>query len=174
VTAGAPAQRLEVDVAALRQAAWLRMLAALLSALSSLWLLAVTESWWLRAVALAGLAFAALWARAQRRVLGAEVSRVSRDYLELGEHHLAIVQQGQARSLSLASVRRIELDDDRLEVVLHLDSGEQLRLEPRYRGVGLRDLGKLLHDAVEHATRAAADAPRPIMVTIPGDGRTQR
>jgi hypothetical protein len=142
-------ERLVADSAMQRQAAWFRILAGQVAAAGGLWLCFVTSSWLLRITGAISILFAMLWMRAQLRVLRSAREHV--DYLELGPHHLALVEGGVARSIVLTSIRSVELDHDRLVVVLQLDDGTTLSLEPRYPGVGLRELGERVLQAVETA-----------------------
>ncbi len=142
--------RLVADTQNLRHAAWLRLCAAALAAISGVWLFAVTSSWVLRATAGASVLFAMIWTRAQLRVLRSPSATA--DYLEIGEHHLAIVEAGHARSVPLSAVRSVAIDEDRLVLVLDLQAGP-LIIEPRYRGVGLRELGQ----QIQHAVAAAQE-----------------
>ena len=133
----------------------MRLVAAALAALSGLWLLIVSDGWLLRATALASVVFAGLWTRAVRRV--AARGRSDPDWLELGQDHLAFHRSGTARSIALCDVRRVEIDEDRLVVVVCLADGERLTLEPRYLGLTLHDLARVVHEAsLPHQPRALA------------------
>lgn len=157
-------RRLIDDGAAERETALLRVIAAVLAALSGAWLMAVTNSWLLRATGVASMLFAVLWARGVLRRTWR--TQAGDDYLEIGEHHLTLFQHGHARSIPLASIRSVAIDEDRLEVVLALHDGEPLTLEPCYRGVGLHELARLIHDA---AFAKPEDASGEIMATIADD-----
>ena len=50
----------------------------------------------------------------------------------------------EQRAIPREHVARVELDDDRLVVVLRLTTGEELAIEPVYGGLGLRELGETL------------------------------
>jgi hypothetical protein len=149
-----PSRRFEVDRSALDTAAALRGAAAMLAGVAGLWLLAVAQAWVPRALALAGLVFAFFWGRAQWRHLRTR-ERVS-GYLELAPATLVISDGSATRHIALADVRSVEVDDDRLEVLLQLASGEALRVEPQYRGVGLHELARLLHEAASRARAGAS------------------
>jgi hypothetical protein len=152
-------ERFVVDVSAERQAANLRLLAAAIALLGGLWLAGVAQALWLRGVGVTGCVFAVLWARRhlkQRRGQVEALATDAHDYLELGEHHLAVREGAQARSLPLSSIAAVEIDDDRLVVVLRLHAGEPWLIEPRYQGLGLRELAERLHQAVAaERTRAS-------------------
>ncbi len=153
--AGAAPERLLVDVDSEQQAARLRLVAAGLALASGVWLVWVAQPLWLRGVGVVACAFAALWARRNVKQAAAHAAQPEA-YLELGEDHLALVDGPSTRSLPLASIAAVELDDDRLVVVLRLHGGEPWLLEPRYRGIGLRELAQRVHRAVQAQREGAS------------------
>ena len=164
-TAEVGGRRFLADSSGERQAAALRLSAAAVAAFSGIWLLAVTDSWLLRGTALVSILFATLWgvSLARRRQPDGPSN-----HLEIGRHHLRLAQDGQARSVALRTVRSVEIDQDRLIIVLCLDGDERLTLDACYVGIGLQDLAELLHQAVFSSRE---DASGQIMATIATDGR---
>jgi hypothetical protein len=154
-SANASTERLWVDMDGERQAAALRLLAAVLALGSGLWLMAVADELWLRGVGLTSCGFAVLWARRHWKQRKSQLPGQAH-YLEIGEHHLALAEGADARSLPLSCIQAVEIDDDRLLVVLRLHDGEPWLIEPRYRGVGLRDLAERLYAAVEREQARAS------------------
>jgi hypothetical protein len=65
-------------------------------------------------------------------------------YLEITPEHLILAQGAHRRTVPFAQLDRIELDEDRLAVVLCLGTGEALTVEPVYGGLGLLELGETL------------------------------
>ncbi len=148
-------QRWAADVATERQIARVRLLAAAAAFFSGVWLLYVADAFILRALALAGCAFGGLWARqVLRKRTQSELPALH--YLELGADYLAIAEGSAPRTIPLSGVRSVEIDEDRLVVVLRLDGAEPWLLEPRYRGMTLRELAEHVHRAM---LAARGDAP---------------
>lgn len=138
--------RLKLDVALEQSNAQLRLAAAVVAGVAGIWLAWVEHTVWLRLTALVSAAFAARWIMKFR-----STARLARSAPEGYGHFLEITTQrvtlatgtGQ-RVVPLASVARIELDEDRLAVVLCLLDGEELAIEPVYGSLGLHDLGDTL------------------------------
>lgn len=137
--------RLMLDVEAEQASARLRLAAAVIALLAGAWLawVASGSSAWLGVVALASVAFALRWMVGYRKVKRM-TSGTTAHYLEITSERVTVARGVEHRSIPRESVARIELDDDRLVVVLVLSTGEELAIEPIYGGLGLRDLGQTL------------------------------
>jgi hypothetical protein len=137
--------RLTLDADAEHASARLRLGAAVIALFAGGWLawVAVGSSKWLGLVALASVAFALRWMLGYRKVKRA-TSAADAHYLEITSERLTVANGVEQRSIPRELIARIELDDDRLAVVLRLTSGEELTIEPIYGGLGLRDLGETL------------------------------
>lgn len=135
-------RHLPKDRAADRGVGRLRLVAAVVSAIAVLWLLALTSfSWWAlvvaTVVAIAARFWIASWSRIEKSPSPDLV--LTSDGLELG-----------AARIAWSSVERVELDQDRL-LVRVVTKGETnddpLEIEPPYDGLGLDDLGRVIEDA---------------------------
>jgi hypothetical protein len=135
--------RLPLDRDDIQVTARVRLVAAVITAAAAIWLAWVERSIWLRLVAAAGGVFAARWLLVYRRSANA-VSPTDAHYLEITMERVTVASGAQQRAIPMAQVERIELDDDRLVVVLRLGNGEELPIEPVYGGLGLRDLAETL------------------------------
>jgi hypothetical protein len=134
-----------LDVESEQSSARLRLGAAAIALLAGAWLawVAAGSSAWLGVVALASVAFALRWVFGYRKVKRM-TSRAAAHYLEITSERVTLATGVEHRSIPRESISRIELDDDRLVVVLRLTTGEELAIEPIYGGLGLRDLGETL------------------------------
>ena len=137
--------RLLLDVETEQASARLRLAAAVIALLAGAWLawVAAGSSAWLGVVALASVAFALRWMVGYRKVKRV-ASSAAAHYLEITSERVTLATGAEHRSIPRESVARIELDDDRLAVVMILVTGEELVIEPIYGGLGLRDLGETL------------------------------
>ena len=136
--------RLMLDMQAERTNAHLRIAAAWIALGAGIWLGAVENDVWLRLTALVSIAFALRWLTAQRaaraRLLDGQAY-----YVEISPERLVIAEGPSQRSVARDEIRAIELDEDRLIVVVRLVDGEELAIEPRYGNLGPRELGHTLH-----------------------------
>jgi hypothetical protein len=149
--------RLPLDAASERAHATLRMAAAFIALGAGIWLVSVDGRFWLRLTALASVAFALRWLQLLRAARAA-LSDGAGQYLEIASDQVVLAAGASVRRVPRDSIRAVELDHDRLVVVLRLTSGEELPIEPRYGGLDLRELGETLQRALwEPAHR---DAPR--------------
>jgi hypothetical protein len=134
--------RLALDASGRRAQANLRIGAACIAVIAGIWLAWVEGRWWLRLTALASVLFGMRWLSLAR------ASRAARkddaDYLEITGDELVLATGLEVRRLPLDSIRAVELDHDRLTVMLRLENGEELAIEPQYGGLGLRELGETI------------------------------
>jgi hypothetical protein len=144
-------RRFELDVRGERETAALRLGAALLVVLASLWLLALPYPR-LRLFSVAGFAFAALWlVRAARS--RARTRLHAEHYLELGPDALRLCESDLVQVVPWPDVLSVEVDEDRLTVRVTRSGGPPLELEPRYRGLGVHALGRAVHEAMQKARK---------------------
>jgi hypothetical protein len=143
-------QRFQVAPTDQRLLALVRGGAAALAALGSLALLCADVPLPVFLAALLGLLMSLVWLGQARRAL-----RVART---ADAHHLSIYRDGfvvsegeRVRSVAFRHVRELEADEERLDILVKLNTGESLRLEPRYPGVAIHDLVRSLHEAREQA-----------------------
>ena len=134
----------------------MRLVAGFVALAGGLWLAAVQQGWIAGAVLLATAAFAWLWTRAfvaaRRRI-----ADPSRFYLELGASELVLAEGEDVQSVPWRSVERVEVDQDSLVVIVTCRDGQRLRIEPRYRGIGLQELGEVIHRAHREANPGCAE-----------------
>jgi hypothetical protein len=137
--------RLMLDVEAEHAGARLRLVAAVIALLAGAWLawVAAGSSAWLGVVALASVAFALRWMVGYRKVKRM-TSGAATHYLEITSERVTLATGVEHRTIPRESIARIELDDDRLVLVLVLSTGEELAIEPIYGELGLRELGETL------------------------------
>lgn len=137
-----------------------RLSAAIVAAAAGAWLAWVETSTWLRVAALLSLLFAARFIASYRKVRRVAANR-SAHYLEITTERVTLTEglgageKPEQKTIPFERVTRIELDEDRIAVVLHAqDTDEQLVIEPVYGGLGLRELGETLH-RYQQAMRSA-------------------
>jgi predicted RNA-binding protein len=121
-----------------------RLSAAVIAAGAALWLAWVETSVWLRIAALVGLLFAARFVASYRKVRRV-AQTASAHYLEITTERVTLADGAGERSMPFDRVTRIELDEDRIAVVLRAGEAEELSVEPLYGGLGLRELAATLH-----------------------------
>lgn len=152
--------RLMLDVETEESNAHLRLAAAALAVFGGAWLLWVQRAepnWVLILVALAGVAFALRWLasyRKQRHV----AATASAHYLEITAERVTLAEGSHQRSIPSERIQAIELDEDRLAVVLRLHTGDSVVIEPVYGGLGLRELGETLHRRLQIGERGGVTA----------------
>ncbi len=150
-------ERLVLDVHGLRSERALRIVAALVSFGSSAWLFAVGRSLVQHAFAAAALFFGVVFlvrARKQKNL----TRDASQHYLDIGEPDLALTEGEHARREAWSEVEAVEVDEDRLVVVLRLRQRAPWILEPRYGGLPPQQLAERLHASL---TRARARGQNP-------------
>jgi hypothetical protein len=111
----------------------------------------VETSTWLRVAALLSLLFAARFIASYRKVRRVAANS-STHYLEITTERVTLTEglgageKPEQKTIPFERVTRIELDEDRIAVVLYArDTDEQLVIEPVYGGLGLRELAETLH-----------------------------
>ena len=135
-----------LDIEHERTDARVRLSAAVVAGAAALWLAWVERSVWLRVAALVSLLFALRFIASYRKV-----RRLAKDasahYLEITTERvtLALGDGAEQQSIPFERVTRIELDEDRIAVVLRVGDAEALTVEPVYGGLGLRELADTLH-----------------------------
>jgi len=135
--------RLTLDRDDIQVTARVRLVAAVITAAAAIWLAWVERSIWLRLLAAAGGVFAARWLLVYRTSTRA-ASSTDAQYLEITLERVTVASGAHQRAVPMEHVERIELDEDRLVVVLRLAGGEELPIEPVYGGLSLRDLAETL------------------------------
>jgi len=135
--------RLSLDVGFEQATAQLRLAAAVLAGVAGIWLAWVEQSMWLRITALASAAFAARWIAGFRKTQRTARAAAAH-FLEITTQRVTLAAGTHQRSVPFDRVQRIELDEDRLTVVMRMTDGEELVIEPVYGGLGLRELGETL------------------------------
>lgn len=154
-----PPLRLMLDVASEQSNAHLRLAAAGAATLGAAWLLWVQRAqpnWVLSAVALASVVFALRWLQSYRELRHVAATAAAH-YLEITAERVTLAAGSHHRSIPVDRIRAIELDEDRLAVVLRLHTDETLVIEPIYGGLGLRELGETLQRQL--ATTSARGLP---------------
>ena len=131
------------DIAHEQTDARLRLSAAVVAAGAALWLAWVETSTWLRAAALVSLLFAVRFIASYRSVRRL-AHNAAAHYLEITTERVTVAQGAQAQSMAFERVTQIELDEDRIAVVLRAGDAEALSVEPIYGGLGLRELADTL------------------------------
>jgi hypothetical protein len=153
-------QRFQVAPTDQRLLALVRGGSAAVAALGSLALLCADVPLPVFLAALLGLLMSLVWLGQARRAL--RVSRTAE------AHHLSIYQDGfvvaegeRVTRVPFGRVRELEVDEERLDILVKLSADESLRLEPRYPGVAIHDLVRSLHEAWEQAAHHVGDGTRP-------------
>jgi hypothetical protein len=153
-------RRFDVAPGDQRTLALVRGGAALLAALGSVALLLADVPLPVFMAALLGLLMALVWLGQARRAL-----RVSRT---AGAHYLGVYRDGfvlaegeRVTRVPFGRVDGLDIDEERLDIVVKLSTGETLRLEPRYPGVAIHDLVRSLQEAWEQQAHHVGSAAHP-------------
>jgi predicted RNA-binding protein len=133
-----------LDIAHEQTDARLRLSAAAIAGGAALWLAWVETSLWLRAAALVSLLFAVRFIASYRKVRRL-APNASAHYLEITTERVTLADGAGQRSIPFEQVTRIELDEDKIAVVLRAGEAEALSVEPVYGGLSLRDLAETLY-----------------------------
>jgi hypothetical protein len=133
-----------LDIAHEQTDARLRLSAAAVAGGAALWLAWVETSVWLRVAALVSLLFAVRFITSYRKVRRL-APNASAHYLEITTERVTLAHGTEQRSIPFERVTRIELDEDKIAVVLRAGDAEELSVEPVYGGLGLRELADTLH-----------------------------
>ncbi len=145
---------LELDSQAERSVSRLRLLAAALVGSSSLAILFGSPSTFGVVVGLLGLGASVGWVVAFRRS-GKRVSEGDRYFLRLDDWGLRLARGGEPRELAWSEVLELQVDEERLVVVLQLRDGRTLDIPPIFRGYGLYEIEDLLKARLRAASSAS-------------------
>ena len=127
-----------------RAVAMLRLASALVVGLcSTLLFLAAPQGGLLRILAFVGWAVAIGWFLAWRRHLKLRPSS-TQWALQLNEEGLAIEKKSSTITVPWAQIEAIDVDEERLTVVLSRTGADPVPIEPCWGGLGLYDLHGLL------------------------------
>jgi hypothetical protein len=132
-----------LDIAHEQTDARVRLSAAVVATGAAVWLAWVDTSVWLRVLALVSLLFAARFIASYRKVKRTAADTAAH-YLEITTERVTLAEGAGQRSIPFERVTRIELDEDKIAVVLRADEAEELSVEPVYGGLGLRELADTL------------------------------
>jgi hypothetical protein len=135
--------RFELDTSAVRAVGRLRLAAAIVVLIGSIWIVAMGPGllgWTMVAVAWLSATFWIVAFRRSRR----EAAGPARHYLDLGDDGLRLAEGGEPRFVPWSEVTRVDVDEERLMVVVERQGAEPLRIEPVYRGAGVHDLAEAL------------------------------
>jgi hypothetical protein len=140
--------RFQVDPREERSFARIRLASALLGALGSAALLLGRLPVGVFMIGVLGLLVSLAWLRQARK---AKVRAA-----QAGDHHLVVYKRGLLLAegdtqtwLAWSDVRAVEVDEERLDIVLERSGGTvpPLRIEPRYPGVEIHELMRTLRNA---------------------------
>lgn len=133
------AERFTMDVAAERAIAGLRLVGAATIVGASGWIAVTRPGLVVAGVAAFGLLIAVFWVvswkRADKRLRDSQ-----RWFLELGDDELVLSEGERVVRAPWPSVRSVEVDEERLVIVVTRAGGEPVVIEPRYRGVSIEAL----------------------------------
>ncbi len=99
--------------------------------------------------ALVSIGWGVAWARSRRAVDDADAR-----YLELGDAGLLLVEGETRAALPWSDLRSLKVDEERLVLVLERRSGDALRIEPIWGGLGVYDLRDRVQAAYDGARSA--------------------
>lgn len=102
----------------------------------------LARTWWAYGVAALGLVAVRFWAQ---RVTGAahQERALAGRALELGAHGLSVPQSdGSLTDIAWSQLGRVEVDHERLLVVLRLRDEREIEIEPCFGGLGLDGLAR--------------------------------
>jgi hypothetical protein len=143
---GAVVERFEVDPTDMRIFAWARGLLGLFALFSACILLASRLPVVIFGVAVVGVLIALMWLR-QARVAHARARAPEEHSLTVHERGLVLREGTRVCSLAFRDVTAVEIDEERLDIVLKRNTGDTLRIEPRYAGVAIDELMRRLSEA---------------------------
>lgn len=141
--APAPAgvERLAYD-ASTRDVAGARRIAIAVVVIGAALVAGLARTWWAYLLALGSLVAVRFWARRVVDARAEERSLVG-TCLELGTEAIEIPRHGRpAERLAWADLERVEVDHERLLVVLRTRAGLEIEIEPSFGGLGLEGLAR--------------------------------
>jgi hypothetical protein len=113
-------------------------------------------------VALLGLAISLLWLRQARRA-AASARRSNPEALVVHALGFALDEGERTHWVPWRNVVSVEVDEERLDIVVQQTGATSLRIEPRYPGVEIHELMRTLDDARQSAqglVEPGSSAPR--------------
>lgn len=149
--------RFEVSAREQRVFAWVRGISALLALAGACALLLGELPLPVFAIALLALLIAAAWLGQAVRARRAS-SHSQQDALIVHADGLSLDELTRRAWVPWRNVERVEVDEERLEVVVIRRGAPALRIEPRYPGVDLYQLVRTLDDARQSAHDAEGRA----------------
>ncbi|MDB4991268.1 MAG: hypothetical protein JWN04_6446 [Myxococcaceae bacterium] len=141
---GAEVARFEVSSSDQRALAYLRGICAVLALVGALSMLLGKLPVALFMVALLALLLSVAWLAQARRLVRAARDE-KRPALVAHTHGLLIEDAARNDWLPWTDVARIEVDEERLDIVVTKRDAQTLRIEPRYEGVDLYELVRTLN-----------------------------
>ncbi|MEM9190299.1 MAG: hypothetical protein AAGF12_14035 [Myxococcota bacterium] len=151
-------KRFELDTESERAVGRLRLGAALVVAIGSVWILAAGAGTIGTTLAIVGLLASVGWVFAFRGSRK-KATKAATYYLELDSSGLTLAEGKAPTQVKWSEITSVDVDEDRLVVAVARRNDKDLILQPRYRGVDLYSLAA----AVETARSAAtARLPRAV------------
>lgn len=143
-------RRFALDRRSEREVAALRLGSALLLLPAATYVLTTDAPIGAKGLAIIGIVGAVFWVlswmRTRRHLHDAE-----RYYLSMSDSGFTLCLGGDERSVTWASVRDVEVDEDRLVAVVSMQTGETLDIPPCWEGIGLERLVEILDEAARSA-----------------------
>jgi len=109
-------------------------------------------------VALLGLVISMVWLRQARRA-AASARRSAPEALVVHALGFALDEGERTHWVPWRNVLNVEVDEERLDIVVQQSDADPLRIEPRYPGVEIHELVRTLEDARHRAQGAGEGAP---------------
>ncbi len=145
-------ERFEVDPGTERSVSRLRLVAAVLAGLGAIAMLLSELPFTMLLIAVLALLVSAGWI-AKSRSIEKRARTPEEHFLALHKHGLLLREGAAITWVPWARITHIDVDDERLDIVLDWGEEAPLRLEPRYPGV---EIYELMH-RLRNAWRAAND-----------------
>jgi hypothetical protein len=147
------------------------LLATVPALVGGAWLAWIADSWLLHSLAAAGLIFATLWVVLARRSMK-QLADAELHYLDIGDLTLQVRTGAQLQTLAWSDVEAVEIDEDRLVVLLRVRGAKPLAIEPMYGGLTLTELGMTLQRARQSSLASTGTAADPAVGGDVGAGAT--
>lgn len=120
--------------------AWTRRVAIGVTVVGAALLAGLARTWWAYGVAILSLVAVRFWAQRVTTAAHDETQLADRA-LELDDHGVSIPRaSGETTRIAWADVARIEIDHDRLLVVVRRVDDTEIEIEPSFGGLGLEGL----------------------------------
>jgi hypothetical protein len=148
--------RFEGSPADQRALAYLRATCAVLASLASVAVLLGDVPIPVFLVALLGLLISLVWLAQARRFLRAAAAP-ERPCLVVYRAGFALSEPGRNDWVSFSDVRRFEVDEERVDILVTKENAPPLRIEPRYTGVDIYELVHTLDKARAALQSAGAE-----------------